>query len=234
MTDEPGFHISIPIEPPCGRLSDVATEQILLQRLHSQERVPDNILWKLAEFYASTGRREEARMYVERLLVQTEDHGLRAHCYLKFGQLMEKDRNYERAIAYYRQAFSLEPLDNSTWYFINNNLGYCLNHFGGHAEAEPYCRAAIGIDPLRHNAYKNLGIAQEGLGQIADAARSYIKALQTEASDPRALLHLEKMVAEHTDIVEAMPDIAHLLWGCREAVRVAAELRQNPPERPQA
>jgi tetratricopeptide (TPR) repeat protein len=142
------------------------------------------------------------------------------------GQLMEQMQNYELAITYYSQALSLEPAHNQTWYLIHNNLGYCLNHFGRHAEAVPYLQQAIQIDPLRHNAYKNMGIACEGLGQYAEAAIFYIKAVQTNASDPRALRHLETLVEKQPTVVNDVPDFPMHLAACRAAVHHAMEVRR--------
>ena len=60
------------------------------------------------------------------------------------------------------------------------------------SEAEPRCRAAIRIDPQRYNAHKNLGLSLEGLGRYAEAAQAFVEAVRAEASDPRALKHLEE------------------------------------------
>jgi tetratricopeptide (TPR) repeat protein len=65
--------------------------------------------------------------------------------FLKMGSIMERIDDYEAAITFYKQAFSLEPLDSGVSYFIHNNLGYCLNRVKRHSEAEPYCLAAIKI-----------------------------------------------------------------------------------------
>ena len=74
-------------------------------------------------------------------------------------------------------------------------MGYCLNELGRHREAEAYCRKAITIDPRRHNAWKNLGIALEGLGQHADAAAAWIEAATLCPEDERAKRLLEKLAA---------------------------------------
>jgi tetratricopeptide (TPR) repeat protein len=118
----------------------------------------------------------------------------------------------------------LEPVNSKTWYFIHNNLGYCLNHCGRHEEAVPYLERAIDLDPLRHNAYKNMGIACEGLGQLTDAALFYIKAVQTNASDPRSLMHLELLAQKHPDLTVAVPNFEAHLQACRMAVRHAQQM----------
>jgi len=111
--------------------------------------------------------------------------------------------------------------------FIQNNLGYCLNHFGRFAEAEPYLRRAIEIEPRRHNAYKNLGISFEGQGDHAGAASCYIKAVQANASDARALKHLEELAEKHPTVTVDVPEFDAQLAACRLAVHQAEEARKQ-------
>lgn len=195
-------------------------EQILISRLNEED--PRNAIWELARFYSLVGRQEEALGHVERLAELCGELEDQAACFLAMGQLMEQRSNYEAALRFYRGAFRIEPVNSRTWYLINNNLGYCLNHFGRNKEAEPLCRAAIRIDPLRHNAYKNLGICLEGQGRYAEAAMSFVEAVRANASDARALKLLAKLLAAHRDEVAlAVPDIDDVLGRCRAAVDTA-------------
>ena len=189
MTGQWSFRFSLPQSSPKDGAPVTAeqAEQHLLKQLVSGQRPAEEVLWDLARFYSYTGRQPEAFDRVRQLVELAETAEKKAGCCLAMGQLMEQMQNFEMAIKYYSQALSLEPINGRAWYFIHNNLGYCLNHFGRYQEAEPYCRRAIEIDPLRHNAYKNLGIAAEGQGDYAGAALCYICAVQREASDPRAL-----------------------------------------------
>jgi predicted DNA-binding transcriptional regulator YafY len=129
------------------------------------------------------------------------------------------------AVETYAAAFHLPQERNEVWYFLNNNLGYCLNKIGRHAEAEKYCREAIGMQPRYHNAYKNLGIALEGLGRYADAASSYIYAARACPEDPRALAHLQNLLAAHGEVLDEVPDILAQLHECHEA----AQSRRGKP-----
>lgn len=121
----------------------------------------------------------------------------------------------------------MEPVESTVAYLVNNNLGYCLNQFGQHQEVEQYCKKAITINPQRHNAYKNLGIALEGQSQFAEAAKCYIKAVQMNASDPRALQHLENLVQNQSNIRSEITDIMGLLEQCRKAVNTANDLKKK-------
>ncbi len=102
-----------------------------------------------------------------------------------------------------------------TRYLLHNNLGYCLNHHGRLAEAEPLCRAAIALDRERYNAHKNLGVALEGQGRYAEAAECYVESTRRNPADPRALRHLETMLARHPELTAALPDLPATLEACR-------------------
>jgi tetratricopeptide (TPR) repeat protein len=140
---------------------------------------------------------------------------------------MEQMNDFPAAIEFYSQAFSLEPVNTPTWYFINNNLGYSLNQLSKFKEAEGYCRSAIRIAPERQNAFKNLGISLAGQGQFVEGARNYIMALRANAADGRALRLLEELFAEHPELTAEIPDIAEQIQECRKAVDAVAELQRK-------
>jgi len=140
----------------------------------------------------------EARLRERVEQAETDDE--RAYCLLTLGRLREQASDWPGAAKWYARAFWMQPGTDETWYFLHNNLGYCLNHLGEHQRAEAYCRRAIEIDPMRHNAWKNLGIALEGLGRHADAAAAWIEAATLCPADGRALRLLRKLVAEQPDL----------------------------------
>jgi tetratricopeptide (TPR) repeat protein len=149
----------------------------------------------LAQECAAKGNVASAQEYFELLLEDNAAEAVRAYCLLSIGQLQERQENYAAAIGWYRRAFRLRPGTDGTWYLLHNNLGYCLNRFGLHAEAEEVCRKAIVLDPARHNAHKNLGIALEGQGFFAQAAREYLEAVKLCPDDRRALRLLQRLTA---------------------------------------
>jgi tetratricopeptide (TPR) repeat protein len=128
------------------------------------------------------------------------------------GQLMENERRYAAAARCYAQALQFETDDEWT-YFMNNNLGFSLNQVGRFKDAEGYCRAATRIDPLRHNAWKNLGVAFTGQGLFPEAAAAFITAVRACPRDGRALGHLDELMAAHGDVV------ARVKPGARAALR---------------
>jgi tetratricopeptide (TPR) repeat protein len=201
--------------------------QLLVKHREIESVIPDleklgaeneAVLDELAYVYGVTDREEMALKYLERLIENTDDPEKRAAYYLRMGVNMEGLKNFQGAIYVYSQAFSLEPENTLIWYLINNNLGYCLNQFGRFAESEGYCRSAIKIDPERHNAYKNLGIALMGQGQYAQAAENFIKATLVDARDPRALRLLEALFVDRPEIAVEIPDIEAQIQKCKDAV----------------
>lgn len=231
MPDDLSFQIPIPQEPKGKLISAEEAEKLLLEKLKKCEHELESTIWDLAILYSRTNRQNLAMKYINRLLASTDDPESKAQYFLKMGQFMEQIHNYGSAIIFYTHAFSLEPVNSEVWYFINNNLGYCLNYLGKHEESEPYFRAAIKIEPRRQNAYKNLGISLEGQGQYTEAAKSYIKAVQANAGDPRALSLLEELVAKHKEILSDIPDIKTQIKQCKEAVGLAQKIQQRFEDR---
>ena len=228
MPDDPSLLNAFYIEPDGKIVTLEEAEKILLANLKKCEDELECTVLDLVLLYCRQGQQEIAMQYLERLIAATVDPEKKAQYFLRMGQLLEQIRNFEGAITFYTQAFSLEPDNNTVWYFINNNLGFCLNHFNHYAEAESYCRAAIKIDPLKQNAYKNLGISLEGQGEYTRAAELYIKAVEINAADPRAYYLLEDLVRQHQEIETCMPDIQTKIEKCRRAVELARRYKDSP------
>lgn len=165
-------------------------------------------LESLAYECAAEGRVATACSYFEKILDLVDSPEGTAWSLLAMGQMLERSGEHRAALEAYSRAFELPPGHDLVWYYLNNNLGYCLNWFGRYQEAEAYCRAAIEIDPDRFNAHKNLGIALAGQGRHAEAARSLMVAARACPEDGRALDRLGQLLAEHPEIVEQDPDLA--------------------------
>jgi tetratricopeptide (TPR) repeat protein len=146
------------------------------------------------------GKPAAAEAYFRKAVDLADTDPAKAYCFLCLGQLREQVDDYPGAIEWCSKAFWLEPGSDETWYFLHNNLGYCLNETGCHREAEAYCRKAIAIDPRPHNAWKNLGIALEGLGDFTGAAAAFIEAATLCPEDGRAKRLLEQLAARRPEI----------------------------------
>lgn len=153
------------------------------------------------------GYREAGVVYIGKAMALADDRTKVGLC-LRIGLWLERIRDFESAARIYALAVGGAPGRVDQWYFVHNNLGYCLNMCGRFAEAEPWCRAAIRIDPNAHNAFKNLGLALSGQGQYAEAARQFMKAFEICPSDPRSFVHLEDMLQAHPEAATEVPDIA--------------------------
>ncbi|MEI7672355.1 MAG: tetratricopeptide repeat protein [Deltaproteobacteria bacterium] len=221
MKDMLSFQFSVSKVPPGEAITSAEAEERMLARLDQRGGECTETLWSLAVLYSRTGRLADTRKCLDRLLGLAQDLEERAHCILAMGQLMEKHRDYEGAVKYYRQAFEMEPCRTEVWYFINNNLGFSLNQIGMYQEAEPYLKAAIAIDSCRPNAHKNLGLCHVGWGDFAFASRCFVVATQVNASDGRSLKHLEELVQEHPELLVDERDLAEELDACRKAVELA-------------
>ena len=97
----------------------------------------------------------------------------------------QSTEDYVAAIDWYHKAFRMKPGNDSTWYLLHNNLGYCLNRCAHHPEAAEYA----GRDrhrPSRHNAH-NLGMALKGQGCFVAGARvqAYLEAATLCPDDNR-------------------------------------------------
>lgn len=231
------FRFSLPQRAEGTSLSKEEAEKILRAQVREHEHGSQdhrNALWQLTRFLGVTGRAAEGLEILETLLESTAEPEEKAEITLGMGQLMEKMGDFEGALAFYSRGVSLEPVGVSTWYFLHNNLGFCLNQFARHDEAEKWCRVAIGIDPQRHNAHKNLALACQGLGRYVEAARSFLQSVHCEAGDPRALHHLEQLVAKHPEVAADFPDLSGEMEKCRHAVEMAMRMRAGhstqPPE----
>lgn len=182
-------------------------------------------LWQLVMDCVEAGYLSAACKYIEKILPLVDDPGDKADCFLKMGQTLEQAMDYPAALNAYARAFELPREQNETWYFLNNNRAYCLIQIGRNAEAEPFCRDAIRIEPKRQNAHKNLGLALQNLGRIGEAAKAFIRATKLRPDDGRALALLDELYRRHRDVVAEFPDLPAQMLACHElAQRKTGEL----------
>ena len=165
------------------------------------------LLWEMANGYLRQGNRSSTVLCLLRVLDISEDRELRAKCFLLLGSAMEEEGLLDAAIKIYRQGLDCAPRDVDARYFLNNNLGYCLNLGSEYPSAERYCTEAIRILPERHNAHKNLGLSMKGQCRYRDASESLIRATILCPADPRAYEELENIVANHWDEEEGISEI---------------------------
>jgi len=116
---------------------------------------------------------------------------------LREGGYCEKVRDYESGAVFYAASAGLSVEDPFIRYFSLNNLGFCLNFIRKFDEAEKVLRQAIAFDPGKYNSWKNLGVSLEWQGQYEEAAESFLKAYNLSKGEPRAHLHLKRLLDRH-------------------------------------
>lgn len=227
-----GYSIPMPNTPPSDAqsMSPEEYEKRLLATIHQKEEALAEAYFNLVCFYSDMRRPELAIPYLERVIEINTDPVEQAHYLLSMGQLMEQRDDFILAIEFYKRAFAMKPADQGDWYLIHNNLGYSLNKLGRYAEGEPYCREAIRINPQRHNAYKNLGIALDGQGQFLEAAHNFIQATKMNAMDSRALQHLQDLLKRQPQLLIQHPELLKDLEDCRNATAFADRIIQSITE----
>lgn len=205
----------------CVSLDDSDKVLATLKEYYSEKKEIYNQLYKFLWECYQKGNDAAAYAYAEKMLLYAEDSREKAYCLLCMGQAKERAGDYGEALKTYLSAMDLPPERNDNWYFLYNNTGYCLNWFEKYAEATPYCRAAIGINPNRHNAFKNLGVALQGQGEYSKAAVAYIEATRICPRDGRALNLLEELVSREMEHILDIGNIMAELRRCRDLVERA-------------
>ena len=202
-------------------------EPLLLAKLNEPSENQQNTRLQLMLFYRSSCRASDAMYYAEQYISHASDAEEEATAYFVLGQTMERICDFESALRFYLQGVALEPHEQFYQYFFRNNIAFSLNQLKRYEEAEAYLWEAITIDSSRANAFKNLGLSLEGQGKLAEAVNCFIAAIRTDASDPRALSHLEGLAAEHEQVYGQIPDLGYHIHKCREAVAYVRERNAN-------
>ena len=201
--------------------------QDLLRTLESRGGKCLDSLANLADLYSGGGEFDKASECIQRFMELTDDPEKIAAGHLGLGGIEERRGDYAAAAQRYRTALSMEPCSTYTWYLIHNNLGYSLNQLGEYSSAIPYLQRALEIDPARPNAYKNLGLAYEALGDLEQAAELFITATQVNAADSRSVQHLISLLDANPALEVDIPNLRERIEACEKAVEVA---RQHKPD----
>lgn len=229
MPEELPFRFSFPELPPPGAEATTVEEgiQSLLKKLDASGGKCLDSLVNLAELYQGGWEFDKASECMQRFIELTDDPEKLGVGHLALGSIEESRGDYAAAAQRYRVALAMEPCSTPTWYFIHNNLGYSLNQLKEYSSAIPYLQKALEIDPGRPNAYKNLGLAYEALGELEKAAELFIAATQVNAADSRSLKHLISLVEANPALEVDIPNLRERIEACEKAVAVA---RQHKPD----
>lgn len=202
-------------------------EKSIRTRIDSGELSEVDGLWELVDVHKENGDTDAIRECITEILDLNPDSEMSARCHHAFGCLAEQCSDYPSAVLHYRIALSFLPANDLIAYWVHNNLGYSLCMLSNFAEAAIECNKAIVIDPTRHNAHKNLGIALAGLGDNAEAAKCFYRATKANAADPRSLKLLEELYQEHPELNTDIQGFKDMLDDCRLCVNTYDSLRNN-------
>jgi tetratricopeptide (TPR) repeat protein len=227
------FQIKVPPPSVPGRFHFAGTpsETSDLEDLQKKHSSHISALLNLATSYGLDNHHELALPLIDRLILVEANAQESALHLLQLGSFMEQMDVYESALAFYARAHALPQEDTDLWYFLNNNLGYCLNKFKRSGEAELFCREAIRINPGRHNAYKNLAIALESQGRNVPAVENFILAVEKNPCDPRAFHHLVDLLDRNPELEEEIPGLRKKVEKCRQAVDLAQNMSRDVQNR---
>lgn len=183
------------------------TEGLLLERLKNSKTDEDYFRWMLfvVGFYRGINKIESATHLLEEYILLNKNPEQSAHCHLALGQIATDEKRLDHALKHFTAALGLAPKKRKVGYVLHNNIGYCLNSLGRFAEGEKYCRTAIEMDWARASGYRNLGVSLQGQGDLIGATWALAEAVKVDATDNRARLLLDKLLAAHPKIAIQCP-----------------------------
>ncbi|MBN1365925.1 MAG: hypothetical protein JW976_14045 [Syntrophaceae bacterium] len=195
-------------------------EENLLKIFKSGNKIQkEEAAFELCCLYQRKGQPQKALTILKNMLADTDDNDKAAEHYLNIGRLMENMEDFVSATSYYYKAMALGPSNLEIWYFIHNNLGYCLNVLGKYKEAEQFLEKAIKILPPLPNAYKNMGLSLEGQNCYEEAAFYYMCSMAVCPDDLRPMQHLENLISRRKDMKLDYSAIRKFIGNFKELVK---------------
>jgi tetratricopeptide (TPR) repeat protein len=151
----------------------------------------DRVVWlKLGQFYTEMRRWKDAEdAYAKATPLSTKDDDKAYLLFLK-GALAERQKHFEPAEQYFRQALDIDPNSAMTL----NYLGYMLADRGIRLpEALKLIRKAVELDPMNGAYLDSLGWAYLKLGQYEPAEENLRQAVERDQADPSIHDHLGEL-----------------------------------------
>jgi tetratricopeptide (TPR) repeat protein len=151
----------------------------------------DRLVWlKIGQFYTEMRRWKDAEdAYAKATPLATKNEDKTYLFFLK-GALAERQKHFEPAEQYFRQALEIDPASAMTL----NYLGYMLADKGIRLpEALKLIRKAVDLDPMNGAYLDSLGWAYFKLGQYEEAEENLRQAVEREQTDPAVHDHLGEL-----------------------------------------
>ena len=146
------------------------------------------VMWAVLTMQRVAVWRDPLRLWEETARCAPRNAGVR----MSIAQQYERLGDDARALADYQRALRLvrTTVEEAQ---VRTNLGAFYWRTGQLAEARAQLVRAIAADPQRVEAYNNLGLVEEDLQHVEEAARWYRQALQLAPDFPDPALHLEQL-----------------------------------------
>jgi tetratricopeptide (TPR) repeat protein len=173
----------------------------------------ESLLLALAQSQLFAQRIPAALDTLERVLALNRDNVDALKVQARALYLAGRDADAERTLT---TAATLAPADDEIAY----DLGRVYYQQNRYSEATAQFQRAIALNPQSHKAYDNLGLATEALGDVPQALRHYLKAIELVHTDHPGY-----------DVVYAnLADLMLKLGEYRKAFDLAAEAAQRNPD----
>ena len=112
--------------------------------------------------------------------------------YVKHGEALFRQHNYQEAVARFRSASQVDPSDATPFY----NLGLAYYHLRDYVPAEEAFTTATDLDPAYAKAFKLLGDVYRKTGAHTRAIESYSKAVEIDEGYVEARLNLAAVYSD--------------------------------------
>ena len=173
-----------------GELVDQGKEEegIAMAKGMLNNSVSDREVWiALGQIYTRIHKWKEAEEALNKATPLTSKKEDSIYLFFLKGSLAERQKHYEPAEQYFRQALELDP-NNAA---VLNYLGYMLADKGNRLpEALKMIRKAVELEPLNGAYLDSLGWAYFKLGQYELAEENLRQAVQRDQTDPTVHDHL--------------------------------------------
>jgi tetratricopeptide (TPR) repeat protein len=173
-----------------GELADQgkADEGLNLAKAQLTNSDKDRTVWlTLAQMYTRLHRWKDAEEALNKAAALTTKKEDRIYLLFLRGALAERQKHYEPAEDYFRQALDLDPSNA----MVLNYLGYMLADKGSKLpEALKMIRKAVEQEPMNGAYLDSLGWAYFKLGQYELAEENLRQAVERDQSDPTVHEHL--------------------------------------------
>ncbi|MGB6194094.1 MAG: tetratricopeptide repeat protein [Terracidiphilus sp.] len=148
----------------------------------------DRSVWlTLAQMYTRLHRWKDAEDALDKASALTSKKDDRIYIFFLRGALAERQKHYEPAEDYFRQALDIDPSNA----MVLNYLGYMLADKGTKLpEAVKMIRKAVELDPMNGAYLDSLGWAYFKMGQYELAEENLRQAVARDQTDPTVHEHL--------------------------------------------